>query len=358
MNTTKRLLRTALFGLAFTVLACGGESLGPAIPDGWDIPKEGISVGCPGGRDCIPSLNEPAFIPAEQATYLRDDDLVIGLEARGVTRAYPLKILNWHEVVNDVVGGFPIAVTYSPLTATGIAFDRLLAPQVLEFGVSGLVYNNNTILYDRNTGSHWTQMRLRADQGPLRGIPLFPWRSMQITWGGWRRLNPDTEVLSDQTGFPRDYAVYPYGDYPNNDDFLFFPLLRDDRRLPRKTMVHGVVVSGFVKVWKHEDFTTQEVLNERVGGQPIVIIADPSLKLVVSYSSIVPPGVVLTFRMSVASNQFPFALRDEQTQSLWDIQGRAFSGPMAGVRLQSLESYNGFWFAWAAMHSNVEIAER
>jgi hypothetical protein len=341
-------------------MACvrGDSTLGPTIPDGWDIPKEGISIGCSGGRDCIPSLNNPEVIPADSATFLSDGDLVLGLVVNREPRAYPIQILNYHEIVNDVVGGIPVAITYSPLTGTGLAFDPLVAVKVLDFGVSGLLYNNNLIMYDRNTGSHWTQMRMRADQGPLRGTRLFTWPLMQITWGGWRRLHPDTKVLSRNTGFPRDYSTYPYGDYPTNHDYLLFPLLRDDSRLPRKTVVHGIVMSASVKVWKHEDFTQQEVLNEQVGSQPVVIIADPALKLVVSYSRAVPPGLVLTFRISFASNRFPFALRDEQTQSLWDIQGRAFSGPLAGTTLQQVTSFNGYWFAWAAIFGSVEIAER
>jgi len=341
------------------VAACapGDSSFGPSIPTGWDIPREGISVGCPGGRDCIPSLSNPEMLPADAATFLRDDDLVLGLVLNQEPRAYPIQILDYHEIVNDEVGGVPVAITYSPLTGTGIAFDREVAEKVLEFGVSGLLYDSNLIMYDRTTGSHWTQMRLRADQGPLRGTRLSTRPLMQISWEGWRRLHPDTKVLSRNTGFPRDYSVYPYGDYRNNNTFLLFPLLNEDPRLPRKTVVHGVVTVGAVKVWKHEDFTDPAILNVDVGGEPVVLIADPALRLVVSYGRIAPPGRLLTFRISFSSNRFPFALRDEQTQTLWDIQGQAFSGPLAGSRLEPITSYNGYWFAWGAIFNSVQIAD-
>jgi hypothetical protein len=207
-----------------------------------DAPWDEIMQGC-GRRDCIPSIDHPRFIAAADAKFLADEDIVMGLELDGDTRAYPVTILNYHEIVNDVVAGRPLAVTYCPLCGSGLVFERTFNGQAVEFGVSGLLRNNDLILYDRETESLWQQITGRAFAGPLRGEEL---RAVPVTmtrWRRWRAAHPDTRVLSTDTGFDRPYANrLPYGDYDSSDRLLFPVAL--DRRLHPKTVVFGVELDG------------------------------------------------------------------------------------------------------------------
>lgn len=207
-----------------------------------DVPWDEVMQGC-GRRDCIPSIDDPRFVAAGDADFLADEDIVMALELQGETRAYPVTILNYHEIVNDVIAGRPVAVTYCPLCGSGLVFERTFEDRAVDFGVSGLLRKNDLILYDRATESLWQQITGRAFAGPLRGEEL---RTVPVTmtrWGTWRAAHPDTRVLSTDTGFDRPYAnKTPYGDYDSSDRLLFPVAL--DRRLHPKTVVYGVELDG------------------------------------------------------------------------------------------------------------------
>jgi len=205
-----------------------------------DVPWDELIQGC-ARRDCIPSIDAPRFVAAADAEFLGDDDVVMALELDGETRAYPIAILNYHEIVNDVVADTPVAVTYCPLCGSGLVFKRSFDGQVVEFGVSGLLRNNDLVLYDRDTESLWQQITGRAFAGPMRGETLHTVPVAMTRWGTWRSAHPDTRVLSLDTGFHRPYAEKtPYGDYDSSDR-LMFPVARD-RRLHPKTVVYGVEI--------------------------------------------------------------------------------------------------------------------
>lgn len=206
-----------------------GLALAIALPLAWqryrdlqpynDFDLKGASVdprriesGGP-GRDGIPALTDPAVMPAEQASFLRDDDTVLGLSLAGHARAYPLKILNWHEVVNDRLGNQAVAVTYCPLCGTGIAFSAMLGGQRLDFGVSGLLYQDNLLFYDRATQSLWSQFTGEAVSGARRGTRLEPVPIEHATWREWRQRYPHTSVLALPRWSRRDYDVDPYREY-------------------------------------------------------------------------------------------------------------------------------------------------
>ncbi|GAB4224342.1 MAG: hypothetical protein Kow0062_25960 [Acidobacteriota bacterium] len=180
--------------------------------DGALIPADEIRSGGP-PRDGIPALTDPPRVAAAQAGWLRDDDRVIGVALGDEAVAYPVRILNWHEIVNDVVGGRPVAVTYCPLCRTGVVFDAMLDGQRRLFGVSGLLYNSDVLLYDRATDSLVSQLEFRAVSGPLRGRRLELVPATVTTWGAWRARHPDTLVLARETGFRRDYDRDPYTRY-------------------------------------------------------------------------------------------------------------------------------------------------
>lgn len=173
--------------------------------------------------------------------YLDGGDIVFGLVENGVARAYPQRVLVWHEIVNDTVGGLGLAVTYCPLTGTALAFERAQT----EFGVSGRLVNSNLIMYDRDTDTWFPQVLAAGIRGPHRSAALVERPVVWTTWQRWRAAYPDTEVLSTDTGFARNYNRDPYGAYnPRSgyyepDSSTMFPLMNDDRRFPPKSEFIG-----------------------------------------------------------------------------------------------------------------------
>ena len=170
------------------------------------IPNKEIHSGGP-GRDGIPSIDAPKFIAAAQVDFLRDDDSVVSLSRGGKSRAYPLRILVWHEIVNDKFGGDEIAVTYCPLCGTAMVFNRKIAGKVRTFGVSGLLYQSDVLMFDREKESLWSQLKMQAVSGGDAGSDLTWLPSEQMSWKAWRAKNPDGEVLSTATGHRRNYGL-------------------------------------------------------------------------------------------------------------------------------------------------------
>lgn len=240
--------------------------------------KGTIRQGCLGGRDCIPSIDEPQFISAEEAESrgeIQDSDVVFAIEHKGVARAYSQRILNWHEIVNETIEGDPILVTFCPLCGTAIGFIRQIevdgVSQTVEFGVSGKLVNSNLVMYDRETETLWQQLGGEAIVGELVGQQLEPFRIDTVLWKDWKALHPDTQVLSQDTGFSRDYTRSPYGDYEvNNETFLFRPEVEDDR-LPSKDMVWGVVINGQAKAYHDKALAAVGTLEDEVAGEKLTI---------------------------------------------------------------------------------------
>lgn len=194
------------------------------------------------GKDGIPSVDRPRFGSAAAAErFLEDDDRVIGLYLNGQARAYPQRILVWHEIVNDSVGDHAVAVTYCPLTGTAIGFDR----GGTEFGVSGKLVNSNLVMYDRATDTEYPQILAAGIDGELTGRGLEEVRLIWTTWERWKARHPDTEVLTRQTGALRNYHRDPYGSYSplggfyEPDSRTIFPVLSEDRSYPPKHEVLG-----------------------------------------------------------------------------------------------------------------------
>ena len=184
------------------------------LPDGTKYivhPNKLLSGGPP--KDGIPSIDRPKFISAQDANkFLNDNELVLGIDLNGDKKAYSFQILVWHEIVNDIVAGKPVAITYCPLCGTGIAYERTINNEPVEFGVSGLLHNSDLVMYDRKTDTLWGQINGKAIIGELTGMRLKQVPIDTVTWGDWKKLNPDTKVLSRETGFIRSYGRSPYGD--------------------------------------------------------------------------------------------------------------------------------------------------
>jgi len=239
--------------------------------------KARLSQGCFDGKDCIKSIDDPVFVSATQADadFLNDEDWVIGLDRNGISRAYPLKIMNWHEIVNDRVGDEYIAITFCPLCFTGTAFERVVDSEPAEFGVSGYLLNSNLVMYDRNTDSLWQQLTGEAITGPKIGSKLKKITVSTMLWEDWVNTHPDTEVLSTQTGFDRDYEFYPYGNYETSKD-VYFALENSDNRLFEKELTYGIVVADKSKAYSiallDEKFPDGAEFEDTVGGHSVKIV--------------------------------------------------------------------------------------
>lgn len=222
-------------------------------------------------KDGIPSLDKPHFVSARNAEFLRNDDQVAGLVIDGQAKAYPIRILNWHEIVNDHVSGMPVAVTWCPLTHSAVAFDRRVGSQTLEFGVSGLLYNSNVVMYDRQSQGLWSQLKIEGLTGKFAANTLETIPLQVIRWKDWRREYPGTLVLSKQTGHRRNYGRDPYAGYHSGSEVMF-PTGVSDKQLPLKSLVAGIIIKGISKAYPLDKLARlNKPLNDQVGDVNIQI---------------------------------------------------------------------------------------
>lgn len=286
----------------------------PITQQAGEIPDEEILSGGP-GKDGIPSIDDPKFISVEEATFLDDDDFGIGIAHKGGTRFYPFQILVWHEIVNDVLPlnvsseGLPIAVTYCPLCRTGVTYDRRIDGETVEFGVSGMLWKSNLLMYNRaeseSEESLWSQVLGRAVKGIHTGTKLDIIPSDTVKFGDWRKQYPGTEVLSKDTGAIRIYGRDPYGDYYTNRDVSFGAEFSDSRLHP-KEYVLGVEINDQFKAYVADSLVVGETTDE---------FADK----------------VITITKS----------------SIGEVRMTANGDPLSYV--------GGFWFSWLAVHPKTEL---
>jgi hypothetical protein len=312
------------------------------------VPLDQIVNGGP-PRDGIPSIDNPKFVSANDAT-LQDSDLVLGLNINGDIRAYPLNILVWHEIVNDVVGDIPVAITYCPLCFTNQVFERTIDGQVLEFGTSGKLYNSNLVMYDRASESLWSQALGQAIAGEHAGKKLERIPFDVAIWSEWKTLYPESKVLSQDTGFGRPYGVDPYGNYYTNPDILFPVSHRDDRLGPKEIVV-GLENNGIYRAYKLQQIEGSHVINDGIDGKSIALLSLHPF-MVRAYDSTID-GQTLEFRYDNEGS-----ITDIQTKSVWNFDGQAIEGAMKGKNLTRLPFDEGFWFEWAAFHPNTELYGR
>lgn len=288
--------------------------------------------------DGIPALDNPALIGATDADYLLDDDLVFGLEINGDARAYPLRILGWHEMANDVVGGVPVALAYCTLCGAGIVFETGVEGRETPFvfGSSGLLYRSNKLMFDRETRSLWNQFTGEPVGGPLAATGIrLPIRPVTITrWADWRARHPDSRVLSLETGYVRDYDPgVVYRDYFASPDLMFPTAVGDESRVARKEFIYGIRMPGGARAWPVAAFAAEPVINDRVGLRDVVLIGNAETRTVRAYDRAgrdFAPGTDGT----VAG-----------PGGAWAITEEALVGP-EGERLTRLPGHISYWFAW------------
>ena len=225
-------------------------------------------------KDGIPSIDDPQFVSVEEANkYIQDNEFVLAIIYQDVKRVYPLQIMVWHEIVNDTIANDPILITYCPLCGSGIAFERKINDEEVEFGVSGKVYNSNLVIYDRKTNSYWTQVDGLAIVGELSGTKLRQVPIDTVVWRDWKKKHPDSDVLSQKTGFLRPYGRDPYGSY-YEDSFVWFTLENRDDRVHPKTIIFGIEVGGEFKAYKEKDLEELRTIEDSIKGVRIKIERD------------------------------------------------------------------------------------
>lgn len=263
--------------LIVIILSFSGEVFSALSLNGFDlrgasIPSNEIHHGGP-PRDGIPAIHRPKFEQAQHAHWLDHDDRVMGVVRNGIAKAYPIAILNWHEIVNDRFGREGIVVSYCPLCGTGIVFT-VSGLKAKTFGVSGLLYNSDMLLYDLETESLWSQVMMEAVTGDLKGERFQAVVASHTSWKDWRARHPETLVLSRDTGFSRNYSRDPYSGYELSRD-LYFPVKHQDRRHHPKASILGLVVNGKAKAYPFSELDQAGGrVVDQLGGKKVTVVFD------------------------------------------------------------------------------------
>ncbi|UCD25449.1 MAG: DUF3179 domain-containing protein, partial [Gemmatimonadota bacterium] len=338
--------------LSSACLALDAEPGGEPFDLDCSIPTSAIFNGGP-GRDGIASLSNPEALTPTRAG-ISDGQRVLGILVNGEARAYPLTILWLHEIINDQLGGESVLVSYCPLTGSGIAFDRSIRGETRSFGVSGLLYENNLIMFDRQTESLWNQLLLGAQCGAERGTNLQLIPIVETTLGHWRELHPQTTVVTENTGSGFSYGFYPYGGYAQetNGETLFPGSTYSDER-PPKELVLGLSHAGEDAAYPFGALALLgdlAAINDNVGGRDVVVLWEGQSRTAIAFDRELD-GQTLTF--SATARQ---VIVDEETSSEWNLSGVAVSGPLTGNRLKQIENgYTLFWFAWSVYHPSSKV---
>ena len=288
-------------------------------------------------KDGIPALDQPQLVPVAEAGYLLERDLVFGIAINGDVRAYPLRIMGWHEMFNDVIGGVPLSLAYCTLCGSGILFETQVPGEAepFRFGSSGFLYRSNKLMYDRATHSLWNQFTGQPVTGALAesGLALTRRPVVIDTWANWRDQNPDTQVLSLETGFRRDYGSgVVYQDYFASDE-LMFPTNTDERLHKQKDYVFGVQQFGGAKAWPLSAFAERAVINDALGDRPLVLIGDAETRAVRAYE-----------RGELSFTGDLLGLVDSDGTA-WRVGEEALEAA-DGRRLPRVAGHIAYWFAW------------
>ncbi len=342
-----------LLAILFVLMSCSTsidstQNGNPILSSEWNIPINEVRDGGP-GKDGIPSIDNPQFTDAGAVSYLNDNDLVVGIIKGNEVKAYPHIILDWHEVVNDEIDGSFFTLNYCPLTGTAFAWESKTNNTRTTFGVSGLLYNANLIMYDRNTDSNWSQLRLECVNGQLINDKPKLYEVVETDWKTWKALYPNSQVLTTDTGVSRPYGTSPYGDYAtNNDRFIFRPEITNPA-LPNKARVYAIIDGNTSKVYQFSDFTGGKAIRDTYKGKSYLIVGDENIMF----------GYELNGDLSNLSFEYDFsnseAFFTDNEQNKWSIFGSAIEGPREGSKLTPIQSVMSYWFAIAAFYPNPEL---
>ncbi len=336
----------------------------------WTVDPDEIVSGGP-GRNGIPPIYQPHFIPILEAAtleWMTGDHPVAVVEVNNDARAYPLGILTFHEVVNDIVGGQPVLVTYCPLCYTTLAFNRTVDGVELNFGTTGNVRTSNLIMWDDHTESWWQQADGQAIVGDAAGQRMEYIPAYTTSFREFARSYPEGRVLSPASGDPEFWPVYGGSQYfgydaPNNPPSYFFGQV--DERLSPKERILGVEIGDEVVAFPFARLRQVQVVNTEIGGEPVVIFWKPGTRSALDEESIAEshdPGSAAAFSRRHGDRILEFEaagdfFRDTETGTLWTLLGVGDRGQLGGQKLTPVRADNGLWFMWAAFKPTTEIYE-
>ena len=314
-------------------------------------------------RDGIPPIDQPKFIENQLAAqWLKPNDPVIALEINGDARAYPLQILTWHEIINDVVGEIAVTITFCPLCNSAIVFKRNHQGITYDFGTSGLLRHSDLVMYDRQTESLWQQFTGEAIVGVMTGEQLMMIPSGLIGFEQFQAAYPAGKILSKETGYSREYGRNPYPGYDDirNNPFLFRDPL--DERLPAMARVVTVSDGKYHNAYPVELLEKLRVIHHQLGNQAVVIFHQDGVSSALDTTRIAngdDVGATGVFVPLVGKQELTFIKErrfvDEQTGSHWNIVGQAILGPLKGKQLERLVHADQFWFSWGAFRPDTLI---
>ncbi len=334
--------------LFLSILLWGcGSSESSSTEEEWIIPVEEVLDGGP-GKDGIPSVDDPNFSSVTEIGFLDPSSLVIGVIHDGVAKAYPHNILDWHEIVNDNIADLNYALTYCPLTGTGIGWNSSIGGDITTFGVSGKLYNTNLMPYDRDSDSYWSQIQLECVTGNRIGTKISTIPVIETTWASWQKAYPNSLVMNTETGFSRNYSNYPYGDYRTNHDNIIFPVTNLDTRLPAKERVLTVVEGNNAKVYSIELFDENTVIEDNFSGKDLLIVGSKSDNYIVAFEN--PDG-----QFSAVQDQLPIVAVDQEGNNL-NIDGTISGGPRQNDKLAATNSFMAYYFSLGSFYE-VEVYE-
>jgi hypothetical protein len=310
-------------------------------------------------KDGIPSIDSPKFLTAAEADgFLGSTDIVFGVDFRGVVRAYPQRILVWHEIVNDSLDGQRVAITYCPLTGSPVGFLPPRNDPADTFGTSGNLVNSNLLMYDRVTDSRWPQILGTAINGERCGTVLSEVPVVWTTWERWRARHPESAVLSTDTGYVRNYAEDPYGVYNPEPDprayygdaSIWFPLMRTSDLFHPKKVFYGLTMGDARIAIPHEEFREVVVRDFDLSGVPLAAFYDSNLDFVRVFRREIDREI-LAFRFEDGG------IRDEGSGSLWSSEGEGLDGSFARAQLAQVHAFPVMWFAWYAFYPGTQVLE-
>jgi hypothetical protein len=312
-----------------------------------DSPEDELHVVVP--RDAIPAIDHPEFEPLGSAEqHMSNNELVIGLVGASGQRAYSTWQLDRHEIVNDTFEGRPVAVTWCPLCGTGIVYARRVAGRTLTFGVSGMLFRDGLVMYDRETDTLWTHVDGRAIKGKLRGQSLEIVPSIHATWSEWKALYPRSLVLKKPGGMRSSYEAYAGN--PRQMGVLGRRLR--DQRLPGKERIIGIRSTDGATAFVEKDVRLARLVETQVGSLPVVLVTPGENRPVLAFERRVA-GRLLSFR---AASDDPMTIVDGETGSRWSLAtGEAGSGPLQGNTLRRAPANPAFWFGWQSYFPGTEV---
>ena len=350
---------TALSILTVILSGCSNSSE-PSL-DGWNqLPDAIFSGGIP--KDGIPSITNPGWDAASEVNWLPDTALVAGVVINDQAYAFPHAIMDQHEIVNEPNKETPYTLSFCPLTGSSVVFKSTIGGGVKTFGVSGLLLQNNLIMFDRQTDSNWPQLRLQADQGVLINTKLDLIDHTELEWGSWKTLHPGTKLMSRNTGRNPDSYVPNlfYSGYRRPNSSPLFPMNYSDSRLQPKIRVLGVHAGNGKKAYSMSSFNSgRKIINDAIDNVNIAVFGDPSSRMIRAFVSTVN-GQTLTLRLSGSSDLISLAnvqFVDDETGSVWDIEGNAVEGSLKGEKMDRAISFIAYWFAWSAFNRDTELWE-